>query len=255
MRTRDDAQRLTWRALRERVQALAAGLAGLAVERGDTVAILLGNRPEFHVVDLAAMTLGATPFSIYETYAPNQIAFVVGDARARVAFVERAHLPAMLEARRSLPDLEHLILVDPVGDAPEGVLTLSEILDRGDGAFDLDAAIERVGAEDLATLIYTSGTTGPPKGVELTHGNLLAALGSLDEIIRFPPGTAWCRGCRPPTSPSAAPTTTCRSSSASPSPPARTRVRCSPAWPRCIRTGSSPCPASGRSSRQGWRRW
>src|SRR5919112_6026929 len=88
VRTKDDEVSLTWAQLRDRVDALAGGLARLGVGRGDTVALMLGNRPEFHIADLAAMTLGATPFSIYQTFTPQQIAYVVGDAAARVAIVE-----------------------------------------------------------------------------------------------------------------------------------------------------------------------
>jgi len=61
------------------------------VQRGDSVALMLGNRPEFHIADLAAMTLGATPFSIFQTFTPDQVAFIVGDARAKVAIVEEQH--------------------------------------------------------------------------------------------------------------------------------------------------------------------
>src|SRR5690242_19689019 len=82
VRTKDDEVSLTWGELRERVDALAGGLAALGVRRGDTVALMLSNRPEFHLADLAVMTLGATPFSIYGTFSPEQIAFVVGDAGA-----------------------------------------------------------------------------------------------------------------------------------------------------------------------------
>ena len=82
---KDDEVSLTWAELRDRVDALAGGLAELGVRTGDTVALMLGNRPEFHIADLAVMTLGATPFSIYQTFSPEQIAYVVGDAGARVA--------------------------------------------------------------------------------------------------------------------------------------------------------------------------
>src|SRR5215210_3181027 len=72
-RRHDDSVSLTWREARERVDAIAGGLARLGVGPGDTVALLLSNRPEFHLVDLATVTLGATPFSIYNTYSPEQI--------------------------------------------------------------------------------------------------------------------------------------------------------------------------------------
>src|SRR5215207_9889656 len=92
VRTKDDEVRLTWGELRERVDALAGGLAKLGVRRGERVALMLDNRPEFHIADLAAMTLGATPFSIYQTLSPEQIAFVIGDAEAKVAIVQATYL-------------------------------------------------------------------------------------------------------------------------------------------------------------------
>src|SRR3954467_6029623 len=88
VRTKDDEVSLTWGALRERVDALAGGLAGLGVRRGDAVALMLTNRPEFAMADLAAVTLGATPFSIYATSSPDQIAYTIADSGARVAIVE-----------------------------------------------------------------------------------------------------------------------------------------------------------------------
>src|SRR3954463_9923638 len=98
VRTRNDEVSLTWAELRDRVDALARGLHELGVRRGDTVALMLANRPEFHLADLAAMTLGATPFSVYVTNSPEQIAYVVADAGARVAIVEDAFLGAFQAA-------------------------------------------------------------------------------------------------------------------------------------------------------------
>jgi long-chain acyl-CoA synthetase len=186
VRTLDDAVVLTWADMRERVDALARGLAGLGVARGDAVALMMGNRPEFHVCDLAAVTLGATPFSIYQTSSPEQIRYVVADAGARVAIVEQAHLPAMLEARRELPALEHVIVVD--GAAPEGTLALGDVEGSNPG-FDVDAALAAVQPDDVVTLIYTSGTTGPPKGVELTHRAVLSAVSAVLDMIDLRPGS------------------------------------------------------------------
>src|SRR5215208_4000751 len=90
VRTKDDEVRLTWAQLRDRVDALAGGLARLGVRRGDTLALMLSNRPEFAIADLAAMTLGAVPYSIYSTSAPEQIAYVVNDAGSRLAIIEAA---------------------------------------------------------------------------------------------------------------------------------------------------------------------
>src|SRR5262249_28332476 len=163
VRTLDDAVSLTWRELARRVDAVAGGLAKLGVRRGDTVALMIGNRPEFHLVDLAVTMLGATPFSLYQTLAPEQIAYVVGDAGARPAIADTALLPGLHAARRDLPDLARVVVLD--GDAP-GAIPLGEI-EGSNPSFDVESAWRAVTADDVLTLIYTSGTTGPPKGVQV----------------------------------------------------------------------------------------
>src|SRR3954447_3679607 len=110
MRTKDDEVSLTWSQLRERVDALAGGLARLGVKRGDTVALMLANRPEFAIADLAAVTLGATPFSIYATSSPDQIAYAVADSGAHVAVIEELFAGSFLAARAQLPELETVIV-------------------------------------------------------------------------------------------------------------------------------------------------
>ena len=167
-----------------RVEALAGGLAGLGVSRGDTVAIMLGNRPEFPIVDLAVVMLGATPFSIYTTYPPEEIRYLIEDSGAGVTIVEQAFLPVMLEARKELPGLEHVIVVD--GDAPEGTVALAEV-EGSNPEFDA-AAVPGAQPGDVLTLIYTSGTTGPPKGVQLSHHNIMFAAKVTEEIINLEPG-------------------------------------------------------------------
>ncbi len=191
IRTKDDEQTLTWAQWRQRARNLAGGLHRLGLRRGDTLAIMLGNRPEFHIVNIAAVTLGATPFSIYQTYAANQIEYLVSDAAARIAVVERQYLDRLLEARDNLPHLERVILIDP----PEGesllggVLTLAEVEAFGVDA-QTQAAVEQaaaqVGPEDVLTLIYTSGTTGPPKGVQLCHRNLMSVVAAIDHLVELP---------------------------------------------------------------------
>ncbi len=164
---------------------MAGGLAKLGVGRGDTVAIMLGNRPEFHIVDLAAAMLGATPFSIYLTYPPAEIQYLIGDAASKVAIVEQAHASALLEARNGLPGLEHVILVD--GDAPENTISLADV-EGSNPDFDAADSQAEIGPDDLVTLIYTSGTTGPPKGVQLSHRNIMVGTQAVEQVIRFDPG-------------------------------------------------------------------
>jgi long-chain acyl-CoA synthetase len=183
IRTKADAFSITWGELRERVDALAGGLAKLGVQRGDSVALMLSNRPEFHLCDLAAMMLGATPFSIYNTYTPEQIRYVSSDAGAKVLICEQQYLPQVREARRELPDLEYVIVID--GEAPLGTLSLAEV-EGSNPDFDVDASVAQISSTDVLTLIYTSGTTGPPKGVQLVHRNLLATVQGIEHLIDFP---------------------------------------------------------------------
>src|SRR5919112_114140 len=141
VRTKDDAVRLTWAQLRDRVDALAGGLAQLGVRRGDSVALMLTNRPEFSVCDLAVMMCGGAAFSIYQTYTPDQIAYVVGDAGARVVICEQAFLPQVLAAREQLPAVEHVIVID--GGAPARTLALADVEGAGEG-FDVEASVAAI---------------------------------------------------------------------------------------------------------------
>ena len=88
LRLKDDEVSFSWGEYAEKVRDIAAGLAALGVEKGDTVALMLTNRPEFHLADAAGMHLGATCFSIYNTYSPEQIEYLVGDADNRVVITE-----------------------------------------------------------------------------------------------------------------------------------------------------------------------
>jgi long-chain acyl-CoA synthetase len=181
---RDEAREkeLDWNELRDTVHRIAGGLAKLGVGKGDTVAIMLNNRWEFIPCDLAAVSLGAVPFSIYQTSAPEQIQYLLSDAESKVAITEEAFLDRIQDARSELPALEHMVVVDGEG----GDHSLDEIMEMDPG-FDPVDSVEDLGPDDLLTLIYTSGTTGPPKGVQLTHRNLLFAVATADEMIEFPP--------------------------------------------------------------------
>jgi long-chain acyl-CoA synthetase len=178
LRTKGDEFSITWAQYGEHVAQLAAGLAGLGVERGDTVGLMLVNRPEFHLFDSAAMHLGATPFSIYNTYTPEQIEYLVGDARPKVLVTEQA----FLERVQAAGGVEHVVSVDG------GAMTSDEVAAAGSVDFDFEAAWRAVEPSDLLTLIYTSGTTGPPKGVQITHDNMLTTIRSYDRLIGFPRG-------------------------------------------------------------------
>jgi long-chain acyl-CoA synthetase len=185
LRTADGATAWTWREYADRVQAAASGLAGLGVRRGDTVALWLSNRPEFHVADAAAVQLGAAPFSVYSTFTVEQAEHVVGDAGSRVLVTEREFLDRALAVhQRGLTQVERIVLVD---GAHAEAFTWDELLASAPPGFDLAAAAAQVRPDDLATLIYTSGTTGAPKGVELTHANVVAQAIALQDAFELAP--------------------------------------------------------------------
>ena len=187
---------LTFAELAERVATTAGGLEALGVGPGDRVAIMLRNIPEFHWVDLAVVFRGATPFSIYNSSSPDQVAYLAGHAGAKVAIVEdEGYLARFLEVRDQLPKLEHIVVLRPgsgAGSDQPGVLPWS-VLSQGKPV-DLGAGAALAGPADLATIIYTSGTTGNPKGVKLTHHNLLWTGESLLESMKWTRDEA--SGCR-----------------------------------------------------------
>jgi long-chain acyl-CoA synthetase len=184
IRTPGGGQEITWREWDLRTRKLAAGLAALGVKRGDTVGLMVANRPEFHLVDAAVLHLGAAPFSIYNTSAPEQISYLFENAGNKVVFCDERFLPRIQEVRGGV---EHIVCVDDVSDV-DGVLTLAGLEAKGDPDFDFDAAWQAVESSDLATIIYTSGTTGPPKGVELTHANVIAETDAVRILFEARPG-------------------------------------------------------------------
>jgi long-chain acyl-CoA synthetase len=182
-RTDDDGwSHWTYAEYRDRVARVAAGLRSLGVRAGDRVVIMVRNVPEFHVLDVAVASLGATPVSIYNSSSPEQIAYLAGHCEAVVGIVEdRAFLDRFLEVRDQLAALRHLLVVHPDDDLPDGVGTMAELLAHE--PLDLAAAVEAVDPDSLATIIYTSGTTGPPKGVTITHRNVVWTLESLRPLL------------------------------------------------------------------------
>ena len=168
----DGWQETTFAQYAEDACRVAAGLQGLGVGRGDRVVLMMRNRPEFFVADMAALLVGATPISIYNSSAPEQVQYLVGHCEAEVAIVEDVDfLERFLKVRSELPALRNIVLMeDPEGVAPDDVGSWEAMLALD--PVDIEAASTIVQPSDLATVIYTSGTTGPPKGVMLDHANV-----------------------------------------------------------------------------------
>lgn len=183
---------LTYRELGERVMRLALGLAELGVRKGDRVALLSENRPEWGIADLAILSLGAVNVPLYSTLPPPQVRHIVADSGAVALIVEdEKQLRKAEEVRSQLPDLRHLILIDAEGDPPEGVNSFASVEARGasapGGATEFERLWHAVQPGDLASIIYTSGTTGLPKGAMLTHDNLTSNAQSLPELVDIGP--------------------------------------------------------------------
>ncbi len=186
LRLKDTDYEASWNDYAEAVRKRAAGFAALGVGRGDTVGFMLVNRPALHLTDCAAMHLGATCFSIYNTSSPEQVEYVVSDAANRVIVTEQAFLETVLKARDAVETLEHVVVID--GEAPEGTISIEELETMGADDFDFEAAWRAVEPDDVLCLIYTSGTTGPPKGVQLTHANMVAVWQACDQVQQTKPG-------------------------------------------------------------------
>jgi long-chain acyl-CoA synthetase len=186
LRLKDSEYEASFGEYAEAVRKRAAGLAALGVKRGDTVGFMLVNRPALHLTDCAAMHLGATCFSVYNTSSPEQVEYVLGDAGNRVIVTEQAFLETVLAAREAVESLEHIVVID--GEAPAGTISVAELEEIGEPGFDFEAAWRAVEPDDVLCLIYTSGTTGPPKGVQLTHANMLGVWRACDQIRPIEPG-------------------------------------------------------------------
>jgi long-chain acyl-CoA synthetase len=183
LRTPDDRPSLTFAETMERIAALAAGLHGLGVRRGDTVGLMMVNRPGFHMFDAAAMMLGAAPFSVYNTSPPEQVGYVMGDAGNRIVIAEQQFVDVVRAAGGHGAQVDTIVSLDGGGD-----MGIGDLVARADPDFDLVASWRAVEPDDLLTLIYTSGTTGPPKGVEITHANMLAELRGCHDAVALSEG-------------------------------------------------------------------
>jgi long-chain acyl-CoA synthetase len=174
---------ITYAEFANRACRLAGSLADLGVGHGDRVALMLRNRPEFSIADLGVLLVGATPVSIYNSSAPDQIQYLMSHCEAKVAIIDDiSYLERVLKVRDELPGLGHIAIVDdPEGLAPDYVGSWGSLV--GHEPVDLATAVQTARPEDLATIIYTSGTTGPPKGVMLDHSNIVWTCESLTETL------------------------------------------------------------------------
>lgn len=168
---------ITWSEYGAHVTKVAKGLLSLGFGHGDKIAILANNRPEWHVADVAAMTLGGATAAIYTSNSPEQVAYIIEHSESKVAFVDTIdQLEKILKMRGELPLLQKVVIFDGKDHGADSgfVITWDEFISSGSPVEDarIETEKQKVSPDDLATFVYTSGTTGPPKGVMLTHANI-----------------------------------------------------------------------------------
>lgn len=184
------AEPITFARLTQDVDRLALALLDLGVRRGDRVGLIAENRYEWLLIDLALASIGAVDVPRGSDTSPAEMHFILRHSGCRFAFVDDDRIAReLLAAARELPQLERVfVMQDRSEQAP--VAGLAELLQRGDelspqGQERLRAARAAVQPEDLLTIVYTSGTTADPKGVMLTHGNVLANLRTVQDVLHI----------------------------------------------------------------------
>jgi long-subunit acyl-CoA synthetase (AMP-forming) len=177
----DGSEPLTWSELATRVERATAGLCALAIEPGDTVAMLLRNRPTFNLLDLAVLHAGAVPFSLYPTEPVEQIAALITDSGARAIVTEPMFLDKIRGAVELCDQVTHIVVEGAESGGPLE-MTLAELERSAPEGFDFQARWRAVGPESIATLVYTSGTTGEPKGVQISQRTMMHSVRGVDHF-------------------------------------------------------------------------
>ncbi len=171
----------------DRVRRYAAGLEAWGVRSGDRIAIISENRPEWSLVDLAILSLGAVNVPIYTTQAVDQIRYILENSGAKMLFISGEKLwKHSKEGVQTVENLQKVIFFDDVEENGTSSATLGELEETGreylkEYPHFLEDKVAAISADDLATIIYTSGTTGTPKGVMLSHDNFVSNIVSISK--------------------------------------------------------------------------
>ena len=180
---------ITFKTVRETVENIAFGLNSIGVERGDRVAIISSNRPEWAMSDYAILCLGASTVTVYPTLIPHQIKFILNDSESKVVFVEDLEQANKIFTFLDKSEfIKNLVVMNNESIDRDNVLTFDALIEMGkkhkeSKPFDFKERAASLNPDDLLTLVYTSGTTGNPKGVMLTHRNLVSNVKAALDLI------------------------------------------------------------------------
>lgn len=170
-------EEISWNRMDAMVRSLGLYCISKGIKRGDKVAIFSPNRYEWWVSDMGSISIGATTVPIYATNTAVEAQYILANSDSRICFVgTREHLDKVLEVRKKLPRLLEIIVFDEIDKKIKGVKTFSEALKAGAAVKDatlFDKRLRAIKPDSLITFIYTSGTTGDPKGVMLSHRNIM----------------------------------------------------------------------------------
>jgi long-chain acyl-CoA synthetase len=180
---------ITYREMASKVRALASGLVASGIEKGDRIALISENRPEWAIADIGIMHIGAINVAIFPTLPAPQVKYIIGDSGSKIIIVsDKKQLRKALEVKESLPDL-HIVTMDCPADAANDVTTFDDVMKCGEASplsdLDYEERWKSVQPDDWASIIYTSGTTGDPKGAILSHYNFASNVEAAQEVLTF----------------------------------------------------------------------
>lgn len=188
----------TYQEVANKVDNLSSALIELGIKKGDAVATFAGNRPEWLTTDFGTMQAGAVHAPLYDTLPDDQVKYILNDSAAKVVVVDnKKRLAQVLKAESELPHLEHIVVLDDelaesAKQSKKSVTTWSALQQQGSQSLsknqdEIDARVEALTPQDIASMVYTSGSTGAPKGVQLAHGNWLSGIEGAVRVLRDNP--------------------------------------------------------------------
>ncbi len=180
---------ISWNQFYENARNLGLAMISLGIQPGDRIAIFSPNSPEWQMVDIGTVSIGAIDVPLYATITAKQAEFIIADSVSRILFVgTEDHLKKALEVKGNLPDLMKIVTMYETKTEDDDIISWSDFLKMGKEYPDkeeFNKRLENVKLDDVATFIYTSGTTGNPKGVMLTHANLMSNVETASSLIKI----------------------------------------------------------------------